>query len=178
MKIGDLAEWAKCPAVTIRYYEKIGLLSGDKRDRLNHRLYDHDDMERLRFIMHCRHHGIPMRDIRSLLAMGNNSGETGADGVAIIRKQIENLKKQRQSLDRLIESLSRVLDAAEPGDSNCRDVIEVLGSPCPDCADYMAGENEGIRKGKKAGELANPESRSCHNAFRNLNAPPGAGARD
>lgn len=67
MKIGELAEKAHCLAVTIRYYEKMGLLPNDKRSASNHRIYDEEDGERLRFIMHCRNHKIPLQHFMRLL---------------------------------------------------------------------------------------------------------------
>lgn len=66
MKIGELADKARCLAVTIRYYEKMGLLPNDKRDSANHRIYDEGDGERLRFILHCRNHKLPIQGIRKL----------------------------------------------------------------------------------------------------------------
>ena len=61
MKIGELAAQACCLTVTIRYYEKLGLLPNDKRDASNHRIYDEEDGERLRFILHCRTTKFPFK---------------------------------------------------------------------------------------------------------------------
>ena len=50
MRIGEVAKISRCPAVTIRYYERIGLLPNAKRTAANYRIYDQNDLERLRFI--------------------------------------------------------------------------------------------------------------------------------
>ena len=50
LKIGELAKKSGCPVVTIRYYEKKGLLPEPDRNGSNYRLYDEADMERLRFV--------------------------------------------------------------------------------------------------------------------------------
>ena len=46
MRIGEVAKISRCPAVTIRYYEKIGLLPNAKRTAANYRIYDQNDLER------------------------------------------------------------------------------------------------------------------------------------
>lgn len=165
MKIGELAKWAQCPAVTIRYYEKIGLLTGDKRDRLNHRVYGAADIERLRFILHCRNHGISTPDIRVLLAMRDNYGEAEGDAAHILRTHIENLKKSRESLDRLIDSLTAILSADNGNDADSREIIDALGSPCPHCPDYQEKINKGLIMDKRSSCLANPAIRKSHIAF-------------
>ena len=165
MKIGELAKRARCPAVTIRYYEKIGLLSGDKRDHLNHRVYGSEDIARLRLILHCRNHGISIKDIKTLLELKTRPGGTGLEAIEIIRNQIDNLKKQRESLDQLIESLSRVLDATEMGNADGMEIIDTLESPCPYCPDYGEGGDHPSILRDGAVCLANPAIRKRHEIF-------------
>ncbi|MBQ4326363.1 MAG: MerR family DNA-binding transcriptional regulator, partial [Mailhella sp.] len=47
MKIGDLAKATGTQVVTIRYYEKEGLLRQPERTGSGYRLYSEDDVERL-----------------------------------------------------------------------------------------------------------------------------------
>ena len=56
VKIGELAKMTGCQVVTIRYYEKEGLLKRPERTERNYRLYGDEDIARLRFIRHCRQH--------------------------------------------------------------------------------------------------------------------------
>ena len=67
-KIGDLARLTGCKVVTIRYYEREGLLTAPNRSGANYRLYGAEDIERLKFIRHCRKHGMGLDEIRKLLA--------------------------------------------------------------------------------------------------------------
>ena len=158
MKIGELAEKARCLTVTIRYYEKLGLLPNDKRDASNHRMYDEEDIERLRFILHCRNHKIPIQGIRKLLAIRDGHGKADMDAAFFLRSHIKDLKLQRDSLDRLIDSLTAILDGID-GDSANDEIIGVLGSPCPHCPDYEDKIKEGRRIEKKAMFLAGPAKR-------------------
>ena len=48
VKIGELAKMTGCQVVTIRYYEKEGLLKRPERTERNYRLYGEEDMARLR----------------------------------------------------------------------------------------------------------------------------------
>ena len=99
MRIGEVAKISRCPAVTIRYYEKIGLLSNAKRTAANYRIYDQNDLERLRFIRHCRNHGMSLADIEKLLSI-KDDGSALHDGdiVAIIESHRKNIKAQIASL--------------------------------------------------------------------------------
>jgi DNA-binding transcriptional MerR regulator len=54
MKIGDLARATLCPAETVRYYEREGLLPSPAHSGGNYRLYGPAHVARLRFIRHCR----------------------------------------------------------------------------------------------------------------------------
>ena len=66
-KIGELAARTGCPVVTIRYYEKEGLLEEPSRTVSGYRLYGEPDLERLYFIRHCRAHGMSQDEIKTLL---------------------------------------------------------------------------------------------------------------
>jgi len=50
IRIGDLAKRSGCEVVTIRYYEKEGLLPKPARSGGNFRLYGEAHIERLQFI--------------------------------------------------------------------------------------------------------------------------------
>ncbi|MDR1394807.1 MAG: MerR family transcriptional regulator, partial [Deltaproteobacteria bacterium] len=57
IRIGELAALVGVQVVTIRYYEKEGLLEKPKRSPNGYRTYRRSDVERMRFIRHCREHG-------------------------------------------------------------------------------------------------------------------------
>ncbi|WP_354687858.1 MerR family transcriptional regulator, partial [Cupriavidus necator] len=54
IRIGELAKRTDCEIVTIRYYEKEGLLPEPARSSGNFRLYGDVHVERLQLIRHCR----------------------------------------------------------------------------------------------------------------------------
>ena len=67
LKIGELARRAGCPAETIRYYEREGLLAQPARTAGNYRVYSSTHMERLSFIRNCRSLDMTLDEIRQLL---------------------------------------------------------------------------------------------------------------
>ena len=69
LKIGELADRARCLPETIRYYERQGLLPPPGRSEKNYRLYDQTHADRLQFIRHCRSLDMTLGEIRVLLAV-------------------------------------------------------------------------------------------------------------
>lgn len=159
MKIGEFAKKSNCLTVTIRYYEQIGLLPDGKRDARNHRIYDEDDGERLRFILHCRNHKIPLKSIRRLLDLRDGKGSLENIAVAMLKSHIEDLKRQRESIDQLIASLSAILEFQHDISVKDEGVLAILGSPCPHCPDYDEKLKNGGRIDKRAECLAPPAKR-------------------
>lgn len=72
IRIGDLAKRSGCEVVTIRYYEKEGLLPKPARSGGNFRLYGDAHAERLQFIRHCRSLDMTLSEIRTLLVLRDN----------------------------------------------------------------------------------------------------------
>ena len=91
MKIGELAKKAGCQVVTVRYYEKEGLLETPERSEGNYRIYTSEDLDKLRFIRHCRLHGINLSEIRELLAFRKKPTQNCEWINTLIDKHIKNL---------------------------------------------------------------------------------------
>ena len=118
VKIGELAKMTGCQVVTIRYYEKEGLLKRPERTERNYRLYGDEDIARLRFIRHCRRHGMSLDEIRTLLVYSDHP--TGScDWInRLIRTHIEAVEQQIRDLDHLrahLESLYHKCDGSREG---------------------------------------------------------------
>lgn len=69
IRIGALAKRSGCEVVTIRYYEKEGLMPKPARSGGNFRLYGDVHIERLQFIRHCRSLDMTLSEIRALLGL-------------------------------------------------------------------------------------------------------------
>ena len=65
-QIGELAKKLKISPRTIRYYEEIGLLKEAKRKYGNYRVYDEEDLMRLKFIRKLKLLGLKLSQIQEL----------------------------------------------------------------------------------------------------------------
>lgn len=124
--IGELAKATGTKVVTIRYYEKIGLLPEPPRTRGNYRAYDARHRERLHFIRRCRDLGFALEQVRELL---NLSQRTDKDCAAVDRLAVDHLaeiERKIADLRRLENELRRISECCQGGRiGDCR-IIEAL----------------------------------------------------
>lgn len=119
MKIGELAKLAGCLPVTARFYEKKGLLPSPPRSAANYREYDEKDAERLRFIRHCREHGMSLEEISTLIDLAAAPADSCRRTHALLRAHIENIERRLEDLKILKASLERLLDSCRGGSDGC-----------------------------------------------------------
>ncbi|CAK7040384.1 MAG: Mercuric resistance operon regulatory protein [Desulfovibrio sp.] len=137
LKIGELAKMAGCQVVTIRYYEKEGLLGEPERTGANYRLYGDKDIERLRFIRHCRRHDMKLSEIRELLAFKDSPVADCAWINTLVASHIQNVTEQIESLTRLKEQLETLQHKCSGGKKGGCGIVESLSHEdgCPYCED-------------------------------------------
>ena len=144
VKIGELAKIANCKVVTIRFYEKEGLLKEADRTGANYRLYGDKEIERLRFIRHCRHHGMTLSEIRELLAF-RDKPQASCDWVGtLVQKHIVNVEEQIKSLIQLKAQLEHLQHKCSGGKNEECGIIKSLSNStgCPFCEDFRCRSNE------------------------------------
>lgn len=146
-KIGELAKKSGCPVVTIRYYEKEGLLPEPDRSGSNYRLYGQEDMERLRFIRHCRRHGMKLSEVRELLAFKDHPTRTCDWINTLVQRHIDNVEEQIASLTQLKTHLERLLRTCSGGGTEHCGILESLSEPCPYCEDLRCRETPPVVDG-------------------------------
>lgn len=66
--IGELVKELKINKETIRYYEKVGLLSEPEKDKNGYRVYSRKDIEKIRFIRIAKNLGFSLKEISMLLS--------------------------------------------------------------------------------------------------------------
>lgn len=132
-KIGELARQAGCRVVTIRYYEKEGLLRRPERSDGNYRLYDEGDLERLRFIRRCRLHGMSLREVGELLSFQDQPRQSCDWISALVRRHMDNVDAQIAGLQHLREHLERLLRSCDGGRAADCGILEHLRRE-EDCA--------------------------------------------
>lgn len=153
LKIGELARLAGCLPVTIRFYEKKGLLKNPERTSANYRLYDKEDINRLRFILHCRQNGINLADIRKLLLIRDGGG--GCNAVhSLIDNYLQQVNEQIAALKKLHDELEKLREAGLHENGEGCSILATLSNR-DDC-EFCSCLNEKTRQtGESA--AANPE---------------------
>ena len=136
MKIGELAKMTGCEVVTIRYYEKEGLLKAPERTAGNYRMYGDAELARLRFIRHCRRHGMSLAEIRSLLAF-SDAPEGTCDWIKeLIRQHVRNIETQIHDLKLLKRHLEGLYQVCDGGRQRECGILKSLsdGEHCTYCS--------------------------------------------
>lgn len=124
--IGEASRASRIKVPTIRYYEEIGLLPSPPRSDGNRRLYDADDLRRLRFIRHARELGFEIEPIRQLLALSGHPTRSCAGADEIAATHLADIDHKIARLTALRDEIARMADCGHRRVADCR-VIEVLG---------------------------------------------------
>lgn len=98
--IGKLVRELNINKETIRYYEKIGLLSETKRDKNGYRLYSDEDIEKIKFILIIKKFGFSLKEISTLI-----HNEVLCGDITSIRKLVGNkINDINSKMNELIET--------------------------------------------------------------------------
>ncbi|HKR20333.1 MAG TPA: helix-turn-helix domain-containing protein [Stellaceae bacterium] len=109
--IGELSRRTGCKVETVRYYERVGLMSPAPRTAGRYRLYDDGDVRRLAFVRRARELGFTVANVRTLLtlALGQSDGscaqarELAAAHLAEVRGKIADLRAMERVLDDAVD---------------------------------------------------------------------------
>ena len=114
MKIGELAHRADVGIDTVRYYEREGLLPKAQRLASGYRVYDENDVRRLRFVRRAKALGFTLPEIRELLALSDHRQDDMAGMKAAASEKLADVHAKLAELDRIREGLEALI-AACPG---------------------------------------------------------------
>lgn len=143
MTIGKLAAAAGVPAATVRYYEQRGLLGAARRTPAGYRMYDADDLHRLRFIRHAQSLGFSLDDVQELLSL-RVTDPASCERVAVTAgEKLQRVRDQIRELRRMERVLAQLLCSCElrrPTDS-----CPVLASLADDGQSSAAADHRATR---------------------------------
>ncbi|MGH2486723.1 MAG: MerR family transcriptional regulator [Ktedonobacterales bacterium] len=113
--IGDLARELDVTTRTIRYYEERGLLSPQRTDHTQQRLYTAADRVRLVLLLRARGLGFALEDIRELFEIYDATHDARMQGERLremIRARLDYVDEQMRRLteirEKLLDGLARV----------------------------------------------------------------------
>ena len=126
MRIGMLAASCNCPAETIRYYEKIGLLPEPVRTANGYRSYDDRHQKWLQFVLRSRALGFTQDEVRRLSNIADQSQPVCADVHQLLVEHIVDVRKKLLDLKRMEKALARLKSKCQDGTLNDCPVIDEL----------------------------------------------------
>ena len=129
LTIGHLARETGTKVETVRFYEKSGLLPAPARTEGNYRSYDRVHLNRRSFVRRARDLGFSLDQIRDLLALSDDRGQSCAAVDAIakehraeVERKIADLRSLKKELDRMIDQCGcgvvadcRIIESLSPG---------------------------------------------------------------
>lgn len=110
--VGQLARAAAVNVETVRYYQRIGLLSLPNRNYGSIRRYLADDLKRIRFIKRAQNLGFSLDEVALLLGLsdGKHCQETktlAQKKLAVVEEKIADLAAIRKALKGLVAKCSK-----------------------------------------------------------------------
>jgi DNA-binding transcriptional MerR regulator len=121
LRIGDVARLVGTTPRTIRYYEEKGLLPpAEGRAAGQHRLYDEQDVARLRELLRMRNLlGVPLEELRELVALDDERAllrtelrrtDAPAERTRILRRLEQLAQRQLAAVERRAAELDVLRD--------------------------------------------------------------------
>ena len=106
--IGKLAQATGINVETVRYYQRIGLITEPQKPLSGYRKYDVSLIDTIVFIKRAKQLGFQLSEIKELLDLGTGQCSDvmsmAAEKRSKIHKQINDLKSMQKELDKLIAS--------------------------------------------------------------------------
>jgi DNA-binding transcriptional MerR regulator len=106
--IGRAAAEAGLTAKTLRYYERLGLLSQAERTASGYRVYTAADVRRLGFIVKAKRLGLTLREIRELLGIRDGGQAPCVHVQHLLQRKVKLFERQIAALTALRHELRRL----------------------------------------------------------------------
>ena len=118
-KISDIAEQTELSADTLRYYEKIGLLKKVSRASSGVRLYNNQDLSRLRFIQRAKTMNFSLDEITKLLQMRENPGRAKKSVRQLTQDKLVEVEAHLKTLSTLQKELTLLVNLCTGSKQGC-----------------------------------------------------------
>ena len=105
LTVQEAADKTGLSAHTIRYYERIGLISSIKRATNGHRRYGEGDIDWIEFLKCLRSTGMPISDMLRYVELQQAGDATIRDRQALLEAHRRRLKARIQDLNGFLERI-------------------------------------------------------------------------
>ena len=126
LSIGELARATSASVETIRYYERTGVLPSPPRTAGGYRAYGADHLARLSFVRRARELGFSIEQIRALLDLADQRGQSCQGVDVIAQEHLEDVDRKLAGLSALRRELASLIGQCRHGTiAECR-ILEAL----------------------------------------------------
>ncbi|BBI35223.1 MerR family transcriptional regulator [Cohnella abietis] len=110
LSIGEASEILACPASTIRYYEKEGLLPLIQRDQSGKRYFTQTDLDWIKLITCFRATGMKLVDLKKIVELSLQGEETIPERKKILKEHQKELHRKQTELNKAFEAILHKLN--------------------------------------------------------------------
>jgi MerR family mercuric resistance operon transcriptional regulator len=125
--IGTAAKQSGVGIETIRYYEREGIIPAARRAANGRRVYDENDIARLKFVRRGRDLGFSIADIKSFLNLASDHGSTCDEVKAIGEAHLRRVRTKVAELRRIEQALAELVHLCNEGRTACP-MLQALSS--------------------------------------------------
>ena len=119
LKIGDVTKLTGVSADTLRYYEKIGLLTNIHRTDSGLRLYSEQDLSRLKFIKRAQRMNFSLDEIKDLIAMRTDPQRACTEVRELTASKLKDVEAHLEELTTLRNELTLLLNMCRASEEGC-----------------------------------------------------------
>lgn len=125
LTIGQVAKAAEVQVETIRYYEKIGMISAPTRTESGYRQFAYETVENIRFIKRAQMIGFSLKEIKILLSLSKSDCK-------YIPEELQQLAHQKiMEIEKQMEQLIQMKNLLEKVTNPTRDLDPATLTQCP-----------------------------------------------
>jgi DNA-binding transcriptional MerR regulator len=92
---------------TLRYYEKIGLLSHIKRDENDYRQYGEGDLSWIAFLLRLRKTGMPMIQMKQFSDLRSQGNSTASSRRKLLEEHHSNVQEEIKELEGNLQEIQK-----------------------------------------------------------------------
>jgi DNA-binding transcriptional MerR regulator len=126
-RIGRVTEQLGLSADTLRYYERIGLLPRVVRNGAGIRLYNDQDLARLRFIQRAQQMDFTLAEIAELLKVRTAPHRAKKTARTLAARKLIEVETRLQGLKHLRDELTLLVSLCNADGKGCAIIKEIEG---------------------------------------------------
>ena len=117
--ISEIGKLLGLSADTLRYYEKIGLLTNVQRSPANIRIYNNRDVSHLRFIQRAQKMNFSLAEIKDLLSMREDPQHSRQDVRELTHHKLQEIEAHLKDLTTLRNELTLLVNLCAGSEGGC-----------------------------------------------------------